>query len=81
MLVVGHERYPAGSHGETSVDSGAQLVGNFSDYVSQLKTLKEQQGLSMAVCTQTTNQEAETNGWFTYDRLPRLDAVQYILAP
>eukprot|EP01047_Picozoa_sp_COSAG01_P037970 COSAG01_NODE_3053_length_6660_cov_12.248133_2_plen_343_part_00 len=76
LPVVGHEWYPAGSHGETSVDSGAQLVGKFSDYVSQLKTLKEQQGLSMAVCTQAADQEAETNGWFTYDRLPKLDAVQ-----
>ena len=52
----------------------------YGEFTGQLKTFRDQKGLSAAVYTQITDVETELNGLMTYDRMLKCDPAQIALA-
>ncbi|MBV9851353.1 MAG: glycoside hydrolase family 2 [Armatimonadetes bacterium] len=71
-LVPGHT-WTAGGGGYTNVKTGASLEDLYGEFAGQLKTFRDQKGLSAAVYTQITDVETELNGLMTYDRTLKCD--------
>lgn len=67
MPVEGHTWQQRDNWGYQSFASPEQLIEKYSAFINQLLALQEQ-GLSAAVYTQTTDVEIEINGLMTYDR-------------
>merc|ERR1712070_1175532 len=70
-MVPGHVWWPACSHGQKVDNSSSAVADNIVQFADALVTLRDEQSLSLSVCTQTTDIECETNGWLTYDRVSK----------
>ena len=71
-LVQGHT-WTAGGGGYTNVTKGTDLEELYAEFSGQLKTFRDQKGMSAAVYTQITDVENELNGLLTYDRTLKCD--------
>ena len=72
LVIPGHTWRPTGG-GYTNVKNGADLEELYGEFANQLKTFRDQKGLSAAVYTQITDVETELNGLMTYDRTFKCD--------
>lgn len=61
----------AAGWGYVGATNGLDLTAQFEGFCGQLLSFKENQGLSAAVYTQTTDVETELNGLYSYDRKVR----------
>ena len=52
------------------------VVDTYAEYTQLLKKFRDENGLSAAVYTETTDVETEINGLMTYDRVLKVDADQ-----
>ena len=67
LPVPGHTWFQEGGWGYRNMDAALDLTNNYARLVYDLEALVAQ-GLSGAIYTQTTDVEAELNGFMTYDR-------------
>jgi hypothetical protein len=75
LVVSGHTWRPTGG-GYTNVKTGADLEELYGEFANQLKTFRDQRGMSAAVYTQITDVETELNGLLNYDRTFKCDPAQ-----
>ena len=62
-----------GSEGTyTNVSTPDDLLYLYAEYISKVKKLDEEQGLSATVYTEITDVMTEINGLLTYDRIPKV---------
>jgi hypothetical protein len=78
LRVPGHMWSDRG-HSYTVTDSPDDLVDQYADFCELVRHFRDEQGLSAAVYTETTDVETEINGVLTYDRVPKVDLAR--LAP
>ncbi len=79
FLVQGHTWKPTGG-GYTNVKTPADLEELYAEFANDLKTFRDQKGMSAAVYTQITDVETELNGLMTYDRVFKCDPAKIALA-
>jgi hypothetical protein len=72
FVVKGHTWRPTGG-GYTNVTSPADLEELYGEFADQLKSFRDDNGMSAAVYTQITDVETELNGLMTYDRTFKCD--------
>lgn len=75
FLVKGHTWKKTGG-GYTNVTDPKTLEETYGEFANQLKTFRDQKGLSAAVYTQITDVETELNGLLNYDRTFKCDPAQ-----
>ena len=73
LKVDGHMWNAAGSGSYTMDQTPQALIDTYAEYTQLLKKFRDEQGLSAAVYTETTDVETEINGLLTYDRIPKMD--------
>lgn len=72
----GHEYDAPHSHGYLDIKTIDGLVNSYRGLVTELINMKNENGLSAAVYTETSDVETEVNGWLTYDRLLKVDPAK-----
>ncbi|MFT3786235.1 MAG: glycoside hydrolase family 2 TIM barrel-domain containing protein [Tepidisphaeraceae bacterium] len=77
--VPGHMWVDRGG-GYIDAASPQDLVDMYAEFTQMLKKFRDENGLSAAVYTQTTDVETEINGLLTYDRVPKADVAQFAKA-
>lgn len=75
--ISGHEWNPPKSHGYMDVYDPDELINSYNTLITQLVDFKNNKGLSAAIYTETTDIETEINGFMTYDRLLKTDAMKF----
>jgi beta-galactosidase/beta-glucuronidase len=81
LPIPGHTWQAEKNWGYRSYTNSAALTTAYLDLVDKLFPLVDQQGLSAAVYTQTTDVEVEVNGLMTYDReIVKMDAKKLAIA-
>ncbi len=78
-VVRGHQWADPGA-GYTNVPRPRDLEELYAQFMGQLKTFRDERGLSAAVYTQITDVETEVNGLLTYDRQFKCDPKEIALA-
>lgn len=71
LRVEGHTWRPRGG-GYVNAADPTDLLDKYSEFTNLLKQFRDENGLSAAVYTQTTDVETEINGLMTYDRIPKV---------
>ncbi len=61
-------------HGYVEVDTPADLLYLYAEFIDQVRQLRDGKGLSAVVYTELTDVMTEINGLLTYDRVPKLPA-------
>ena len=74
--VAGHEWNPSSSHAQFMESSTENLVNHYVGLTQKIGALVNAPGLSAAVYTEPVDVETEINGWYTYDRIRKIDAAQ-----
>lgn len=59
-------------HGYVEVDTPADLLYLYAEFMDQVRQLRDGKGLSAAVYTELTDVMTEINGLLTYDRIPKV---------
>jgi hypothetical protein len=81
LYITNHTWAPGG--GEGSATDTNDLASQFETFCTELSTYAQDDGLSGAIYTQTTDVETELNGLYTYDRAvrkPDLRRIQVAIA-
>jgi hypothetical protein len=81
LYIANHTWAPGG--GEGSATDTNDLAAQFETFCNELSTYAQDDGLSGAIYTQTTDVETELNGLYTYDRAvrkPNLWRIQAAIA-
>ena len=76
LKVPGHMWNGDRSGSYTMSQEPQDVVDTYAEYTQMLKKFRDEQGLSAAVYTETTDVETEINGLLTYDRIPKVDVEQ-----
>lgn len=74
MTVEGHTWKKKGNDSYVMIQNSDDLVDMYADFTRRLKKFRDENGLSAAVYTQTTDVETEVNGLLTYDRVLKAPA-------
>jgi hypothetical protein len=78
LYITNHTWAPGG--GEGSATNADDLAAQFEGFCNQLSSYSQNNGLSGAIYTQTTDVETELNGLYTYDRAVRKPDLRRIQA-
>ena len=74
-LKVADHMWAGDRSGSYTMSSSPQdVIDVYAEYSQMLKKFRDEQGLSAAVYTETTDVEVEINGLLTYDRVLKVDA-------
>ena len=75
LKVPGHMWNGDRSGSYTMSKTPQDVIDVYAEYTQMLKKFRDEQGLSAAVYTETTDVEVEINGLLTYDRIPKMDVA------